>query len=158
MFAFRRLLKPSVIKSGPDIHAGLGVKAYSRVTSPLRRYIDLLAHQQLRLFLLKKTAMDEQTLLHKIGAYNAVINTAQKLERFSNHHWTLVYLLQNPEWTGEGIVVENKERFSILLIPELGMETRITLPQNLPLNSSVRLSISSIDLPDLSAFFKICPS
>lgn len=155
MFAFRRLLKPSVIKSGPDIHAGLGVKAYSRVTSPLRRYIDLLAHQQLRLFLHKKPVMDEQTILHKIGAYNAVIHTTQKLERLSNQHWTLVYLIQNPQWKGEGIVVENRERFSIVLIPGLGMETRINLSQDLPLNTPVCLSVSSVDLPDLSAYFQI---
>ena len=156
MFAFRRLLKPSVIKCSPDIHSGLGVEAYSRVTSPLRRYIDLLAHQQLRLFLLKKEILNEQEILRKIGEYNAVISTAQKLERYCNLHWTLVYLLQNPDWKGEGIVVEIKERFSVVLIPELAMETRISSSlQEIPLNTSVRLSVSSVDLPDLSAFFQI---
>ena len=34
--------------SSPGRHAGLALEPYSRITSPLRRYGDLLAHQQLR--------------------------------------------------------------------------------------------------------------
>ena len=42
MFAIRRLLKRSRLHASPGPHSGLGVMAYSPVTSPLRRYLDLV--------------------------------------------------------------------------------------------------------------------
>ena len=48
MYAYRKLFKPSRLNTQPDPHAGLGLTHYTRVTSPLRRYSDLLVHQQLR--------------------------------------------------------------------------------------------------------------
>ena len=154
MFAFRKQMKPSTIRSSADLHAGLGLSAYSRATSPLRRYIDLLAHQQLRSFLLNTPLLNEQEVLERIGAYNAVIGPSQKLERHCNLHWTLVFLLQNPGWTGEGVVIEKKEKSSILLLPELALETRLNT-KDLELNARVRLGISAVDLPSLSAYFKV---
>ncbi|MCP4651637.1 MAG: RNB domain-containing ribonuclease, partial [PVC group bacterium] len=51
MFACRRKLKPAVLQTIPEKHSGLGLEHYTRVTSPLRRYLDLLVHQQLRAYL-----------------------------------------------------------------------------------------------------------
>ena len=51
MFAVRRTLKRGQYRAAPAPHAGLGLPAYTQVTSPLRRYLDLVAHQQLRAFL-----------------------------------------------------------------------------------------------------------
>ncbi len=48
MFALRRTMKRSQYRSTPAPHAGLGLEAYSQATSPLRRYLDLVVHQQLR--------------------------------------------------------------------------------------------------------------
>jgi exoribonuclease II len=155
MFAYRKKMKPGQIQSQPALHAGLGIPAYSRVTSPLRRYIDLVAHQQLRAFLLNTGLMDELTITNRIGAYNAVIGNVQKLERLSNLHWTLVYLLQNPQWTGNGVVVDKTERYGIVLIPALALETRIALhaTKNLPLDSEIRLTAGAVDLAELSVHF-----
>lgn len=155
MFAYRKKLKPSRIQSSPEPHAGLGITAYSRVTSPLRRYIDLVAHQQLRSYLHKEQLMDEQMITSKIGAYNAVIGAVTKLERIVNQHWTLVYLLQHPHWTGKGIVLEQRERYYLVLIPELAFETRITSSKTLPLDSTLTLALTSVDLAELSVFFTI---
>lgn len=155
MFAYRKKLKPSRIQSSPEPHAGVGLGAYSRVTSPLRRYIDLVAHQQLRSYIQHEQLMDEQMITSKIGAYNAVIGAVSKLERIVNQHWTLVYLLQHPNWTGSGIVLEQRERYYLVLIPELAFETRITSSKTLPLDSTLTLALKSVDLAELSVFFAI---
>ena len=47
MYALRRFMKRGQLKSLPARHAGIGLDAYTQVTSPLRRYQDLIAHQQL---------------------------------------------------------------------------------------------------------------
>jgi len=47
------LMKPAVSLVLPAPHGGLGLKAYSQVTSPIRRYADLLLHRQLKAALLQ---------------------------------------------------------------------------------------------------------
>ena len=155
MFAYRRQLKPSGVKTIPEAHAGLGLPSYSRVTSPLRRYLDLVAHQQIRLFMTGGKLLDEQAIVSRIGTSAAMTGTLQKIERLSNQHWTLVYLLQNPHWQGRGIVVEIRERYSIVIIPEIAFETRISTDKELSLNQELCLAISSVDLPGLTARFTI---
>jgi exoribonuclease R len=50
--ALTPLLRPATISRSPaGGHATLGLRAYAQVTSPLRRYLDLVAHQQIRTLL-----------------------------------------------------------------------------------------------------------
>ena len=72
MFALRRTLKHSQYRSGPAPHGGLGLPAYTQVTSPLRRYLDLVAHQQLREYLRGGPQMDAQQITERVGATEAV--------------------------------------------------------------------------------------
>ena len=41
-------MKRSQYRLTPAPHEGLGIALYAEVTSPLRRYLDLVVHQQLR--------------------------------------------------------------------------------------------------------------
>ncbi len=154
MFSYRRQLKPSVIKSSPDQHACLGIRAYSRATSPLRRYLDLIAHQQIRAFLDNKPLLDEQEMMNRIGSSAALIGSAQTLERQSNLHWKMVYLLQNQDWKGKGVVVEIRDRYAALLIPEIALETRLSSPEKLSLDEEIEVGVMSVDLVGLTAHFR----
>ncbi|MCX6029841.1 MAG: RNB domain-containing ribonuclease [Chloroflexi bacterium] len=153
-YAFRRTLKRSQYRSTPSPHSGLGLDAYTQSTSPMRRYLDLVAHQQLRAYLRGEPVLNAEQILERVGATEAVIGSLRQAERFSDQHWTLVYLLQHPKWQGEGIVVEHRERNSIVLIPALGLEPSLRLSGDPSLNSAVRLAVSHVDLPRLDARFK----
>ena len=155
MFAYRKQLKPSAVKGSPDRHAGLGLPAYTRATSPLRRYLDLIAHQQLRAHIRGTMPLDEQEIMNRIGASAAMAGQISRCERQSNTHWTLVYLMQHPDWEGTGIVVDIRERFSVVLIPELAMETRISGAVPVVLNQELTLRVGDIDLPGLIGHFRI---
>jgi exoribonuclease-2 len=155
MFAQRLLMKPGQVKSVPTPHTGLGLELYTRVTSPLRRYLDLVAHQQLRAYLRGDPLLDEQTLLARVGAAEAVSGSVRRAERLSNRHWTLVYFLQNPAWVGQAVVIEQRGRNTILLIPELDFETRLPLRGNPLPNSLVSLALQSVNLPALEARFQV---
>ena len=175
MFALRRLLKPSQQKSAPGTHAGLGMEFYCQVTSPLRRYTDLLIHQQLRTLLraiaLQPDAqenrpenassprtdlpLDGQAIMEHSAEASASARTLRVTERLSNQHWKLVYLLQNPGWSGEGIVVEKNGNRNLVVIPELDLETDIYGRPDLVLDSVVRLTLSEVNLPQLEARFQI---
>ena len=76
-------------------------------------------------------------------------------ERLSNAHWTMVYLLQHPDWTGEGVVIENKPGRDLVLIPALAWETELYGRRPRPLNSVVALAVESVDLPQRTARFKL---
>ncbi len=72
-----------------------------------------------------------------------------------SQHWTLVYLLQHADWSGEGIVVENKPGRDVVLIPDLAWETEIYRRPSRPLDSVVRLAVESVDLPHRTARFRV---
>jgi exoribonuclease-2 len=155
MFALRRLLKRSRYQASPGVHSGLGVSAYTQVTSPLRRYLDLVGHQQLRAFLAGRPGLNETELLERIGAADAVTGAVRQAEFLSEKHWTLVYLLQHPGWRGEGILVDKRFKSGIVLIPDLALETRVQLLRDLPLDERVPLALSGVNLAQREANFRI---
>jgi len=154
MFAQRRTMQRSQQSSVPGAHAGLGMGLYVQCTSPLRRYLDLVVHQQLRAWLRGDGLLDDTAVMERVGAADAVSGLVRQAERQANAHWTLVYLQQNPDWTGEGILVDRRGAREVLLIPALDWETQIHLKRNLSLNSAVSLAIKNVNLPHLEAHFR----
>jgi exoribonuclease-2 len=76
-------------------------------------------------------------------------------ERQSNQHWTLVYLQQNPEWEGKGVLIERRGSRDVILIPELALETQVYDPEERPIDSVVRLGVEYVKLAYLEGFFRI---
>ncbi len=147
-------MRPGQQSNSPMAHAGLGLDIYVQATSPLRRYLDLVVHQQLRAHLLGQEPLDAQALMQRVGAAEALSREVRRTERLANAHWTLVFLLQNPTWQGAGFIVEKYGRRDKLLIPELNLETQIYLSQDLPLDSRIELELLEVNLPRLEANFK----
>ena len=138
----------------PAPHAALGLTMYSQVTSPLRRYSDLIAHQQLRAFIDGCAVLDKDTMLERVSAGDAAMSASVKAERKSNLHWTLVYLLQNPDWTGEAVCVDKMGKQARFIIPSLAQETTIIPDSAVELNGKIIVKAGNIDIPNLSVTFK----
>lgn len=156
MFALRRLLKRSQSRTTPGRHGGLGVPAYAQVTSPLRRYLDLVGHQQLRQYTKSgQPLFREADILERIGAVDAVVGAVRQTEVLSETHWTLVFLLQNPGWQGDGILVEKRGTSGLVIIPSLALETRVTLPYDMPLDARLSLRLAGVDLSQRNARFRV---
>lgn len=154
MFALRRLFRPGQSKTTPGRHAGLGLDLYVQATSPLRRYTDLLVHQQLRAHLRGEAVLDAQTVMERVAVAGDSMRLIRQTERISNTHWKLVYLWQHPNWRGEGIVMEKTGARSLLLIPDLDLETELYGRQELSLDEAVQLTLSEVDLPGLVSRFR----
>jgi exoribonuclease-2 len=158
-FAKRRLMRAGMAGAQPRAHQGLGVTMYAQSTSPLRRYGDLLGHQQIRAWLAREAGIQAapplpaDELSQLLARAAAALSAVRKAERASQTHWTLVWLLQHPDWTGEGIVVQTGQE-PVFYIPALGYETRIKAGE-LALNQSVALRCLKVDLPKLEAFFAL---
>lgn len=154
MHAQRRVMQRGQQKTSPGRHAGLGLDAYVQATSPLRRYLDLVAHQQLRAYLCNGPLLDPADITLRIGIADAAGSAVRVAERLSNQHWTMVYLLQNPSWEGDGVVVEQKSGRDVVVLPDLAWEAELYRRRPRPLNSTVRLAIESVDLPNRTARFR----
>lgn len=137
----------------PGPHAGLGLGMYSQVTSPLRRYGDLLCHEQLRAFLDKRDLIDKDAMLERLAAGDEAAYACKKAERKSDLHWTLVYLLQNPDWTGEAVCVDFKGNEAVFMIPALAQQTTLVPKNKLNLNDKIIVKAKSVDIPNLRVVF-----
>jgi exoribonuclease-2 len=155
MYAYRRFFKPTQVKTQPEPHAGLGLADYTRATSPLRRYSDLLAHQQLRTHLAGKEPLDIHAVSERIALSETGSMTNRKTERLSNNHWRLIYLKTHPDWQGEAVIVAMEGERATVLIPELGMEAKVRIKGQAGLNDSIRVKPREIDLPDLTCYFRV---
>lgn len=155
MFALRRTMKRSQYRGMPGTHSGLGLSAYVQVTSPLRRYLDLVVHQQLRGHLAGAAPLAASAILERIGEVEMGIAAARQAEQLSNRHWTLVHLARHPGWRGRGVLVDRRGGSGVFILPELALESQIHLHGELSLDSEVILTLRSVDLPRQDTRFKL---
>ena len=153
-FAIRRYFKRSQLSFQPGAHSGLGLAHYARITSPLRRYPDLLAHQQLRAFMRGEHILQVDDLLQRTGAAEAAAALISEAEALSRRHWTLVSLIQHPGWMGQAVLVGKYGLRGQGLIPELALESTVPLRSDLPLDSQLPVRVQGVDLARLDAFLR----
>jgi exoribonuclease-2 len=154
MWAQRKALRRAQLKAVPAPHRGLGLPLYAQVTSPLRRYLDLVAHQQLRAWLKGERPLSQGEVLERVGAAEAVADLVREGERRSKLHWTLLYLMEKG-YEGPGVLVERRGGQGVFLLPELGLTAQVALSGPLALNAQVRLRFLEADLPALEARFAL---
>jgi len=88
-----RLLKKAELSTIPGQHCGLGVSSYTQVTSPIRRYQDLIMHFQIRGFLRQGfPPLSVQEIFDAFSAVETQNTLYNKIERDSKRYWTLKYL------------------------------------------------------------------
>lgn len=142
--AIRRCMPRSEMGITPARHATLGLERYSQVTSPIRRYTDLLAHFQIKAHLrgdplpFSSTEMTELTQGASTAAYEAVL-----VERQTKRYWALEYLRRQGSeqiwpvillrWLREG------ERLGLVLFEDLGLELAMRFERDVELGE--RLSV-----------------
>lgn len=157
-FALRRRQQPGRVSGDPSPHRGLGVEAYARATSPLRRYLDLLVHQQLRAALDGGEPLTATELMECAGAAEAVAGSVRATERQANRHWTLLYLAQQPGWQGRGVLIDTRGRRGLLLIPQLALEASVSLPDGGVPGAEYTVTVRSVDLPRLDLHLELAPA
>jgi exoribonuclease-2 len=155
-YQLRRCMRPRSLSTKPGLHWGLGLDIYSQVTSPLRRYTDLLAHQQIRAVLRGEPPLDEEALTLKLGAAERATLAASRADRATTLHWKLVYLLNKQDSVWDAILLDKSGTHPALFIPALGMETSCALGRgmkDIPLNGDVKLKLKSVKIPESAASF-----
>ena len=154
-FERRRSMKRSrmTIECGP--HGGLGLRAYTRVTSPLRRYPDLIASRQIRQHILGKEIEGPDSVLAGLAAFESQIGSLIQAERRSVLFWKLHWLKRRPGYTAEAWLIDKKERQGLFLIPVIALETWVALKKEVQLGAKVVLEAKKVDIAELTALFLI---
>ena len=155
MFALRRSCPPSVVSTSAAPHAGLGLDCYARVTSPLRRYGDLLAHQQLRRIIKGEEPLTAEYLEARLVVSEREALTRRRLERQANEFWTQVYLAQHLEYRTEAIPVLRQDDRLTYLIPELAFEFKNRFGGKIVLGEPVEVQLTRADPAAGSVNFRI---
>ncbi len=152
-FARIKCMRKRSVGITPAPHAGLGVSFYSQVTSPLRRYGDLISHEQLRAFIDGRHLIAKDDMLERVAAGDAASIAAKKASRQSDTHWKLVYLLQNPEAEYEAFCIDRRGNDALFLIPSLDMQATLHNCSDVNLNDAAVLKMSKVDIPEQKVDF-----
>ena len=154
-FARIKCMRKRSVGITPAPHAGLGVSFYSQVTSPLRRYGDLISHQQLRAFIDGRRPLPKDEMLERVAAGDAASIAARQVSRLSDMHWKLVYLIQNPELTFEGVCIDRRGSDGLFLIPSLDMQATIHGCTDVNLNDTRMIKAGKVDIVEQNVSFAI---
>jgi exoribonuclease-2 len=147
-YQLRRCMRPRQLTSKPGLHAGLGIDGYTQVTSPLRRYTDLLAHQQIRAFLRGETPLSEDEILVRLVAGEAAASAVVHAERASKMYWLTVFLSEKKGSVWDAIVLEKKGPRVQIIIPALGLETQTVSKGDAKPGDEIQVAVSSCKIPE----------
>jgi exoribonuclease-2 len=119
MARIMKALVPSGLELAPRPHAALGVSVYSPVTSPLRRYPDLVNEAQL-LHMLQhsRPRWSQMELCALLPLLNARLDAAGQVQRFRPRYWKLLYVRQQGDkFWWDGVVTEENESLVTVNLP-----------------------------------------
>ncbi len=145
-WAIRRVMKRAGYSLQPKPHFGLGLESYCQCTSPLRRYLDLVNHQQIRAHLFGDKPLSYEDLQHRLAEVEPVLQDNRKCEKLSRTHFTLLWHLQNPDLRVRATVVDRDKNSVTVLVAETAFETRVNLPDPPPIESELILRFQGADL------------
>ncbi|MCL2879845.1 MAG: RNB domain-containing ribonuclease [Treponema sp.] len=152
-YQLRRCMRPRSVSVKPGRHWGLGLDAYIQVTSPMRRYTDLLAHMQLRAILRNEPVLPSEEVSVRLAAAEAAAQASAQAERASRAHWTMVYLSDKKDSIWDAVALDNKMNRWVFVIPALALETQVSLRRDVRPNEVIKLVLKSVNIPRCEAVF-----
>lgn len=116
----QRTMSPAKIGLAPMRHSSLGAEVYTTFTSPLRRYVDLLAHRQLRAYLQRGEPLYKEEQLSAILAeVEPSLSHAGMVEQERRRYWLFKYLAQRKGEVVTGVILDRFPRNYLVLLPEV---------------------------------------
>jgi exoribonuclease-2 len=128
----------------PEPHEGLGVSCYAWMSSPLRRYVDLVNQWQLVAALRGERppfARNSDALLAALRAFEVTYVRFDEHQRAMETYWTLRWLEQEKVQSLEAVVL----RENLVRAESLPLVTRVPSLPALDPGTRVRLEVGEID-------------
>lgn len=151
--AIRRCMTRSEMGITPARHATLGLDRYSQVTSPIRRYTDLMGHFQIKAHLRGDELPFTPTEMPEIIA--SVSNAAYEgtmVERQTKKYWAIEYLKRlddlNPGQPWDVMMVRwlrEHERLGLIIFEDLGLEFVMRFDRAVDIGERLTICLSYAD-------------
>ena len=147
--AIRRCMPRSEVSITPARHASLGLDYYCQVTSPIRRYADLIAHFQIKAHLRgEELPFDATALSTSLASISSVVQEATLVERQTNRYWSLEFLRRQGENVWEALMLRwlrEHENLALILLEELGLELVMRFSRSVALGEHLQVKVVSAD-------------
>ena len=147
--AMRRCMPRSEMSITPLRHASLGLETYTQVTSPIRRYTDLLTHFQIKAHLRgEDLPFTAQQLQETMLSVTSAADEATRVERQTNRYWGLEYLRRNSDQVWQALMLRwlrEHENEGLILLEDLGLELKMRFRHSVRPGDQLRVQVSHAD-------------
>lgn len=162
-FAICRCMTRGEVGVLPSRHAGLGLDAYVQVTSPIRRYSDLLAHFQMKAHLIgEPLPFTTEDMMEMLRMIDPTTYEATQIERQTVRYWSLEYLRRHSDTVWEAVLLDwlrESEKLGLVLLEELGLKLPMKLTRAANVGESLYLKAMDIDpRKDIIHFQEVQPA
>ncbi len=157
-FAQKKKFGRTDISTAAGTHAGLGLAYYTSVTSPLRKYLDLVVQRQLVHLLKGSEPLYSVRDLKEIAAeIQPVLARAALVEQERKRYWILKLLKKRTGRNLEAVVLEKKYSAIRVLLIDYLLETTIKTPKSLTAypGDTIRVIIDNVD--PFTGLLKVLP-
>jgi exoribonuclease-2 len=129
-FRQRRFLRPAKITTRAQPHSCVGVMQYTTMTSPIRRFLDLVMQLQLMSMARGRGAVFQEHELNGLLAdITRVQSRANLVRRLRYRYWLLRYLEPLVGTRVDAMVIDRGKRQISVLLTDLLMEAELPLTQ-----------------------------
>ena len=147
--ALRRCMPKSETGLSAARHASLGLETYTQVTSPIRRYTDLLAHFQIKAHLRgDELPFHRDKMQEIIFEVMSTSSEAVLVERQTNRYWSLQYLQKHSNEIWHGLVLRwlrEDDNLALILLEDLGLEFVHRFDRIPKIGDHIQLQVSFCD-------------
>ncbi|NES70887.1 MAG: RNB domain-containing ribonuclease, partial [Okeania sp. SIO2D1] len=147
--AMRRCMPKSEMGIIPARHASLALETYVQVTSPIRRYSDLLAHFQIKAHLRgEELPFSRDQMQEIVMSLVPAVKEASSVERFTNRYWGLEYLRRNSDEVWQALIIrwlKEEINLGLVLLEELGLELAMRFGRSVNVGDRLEVKVAHAD-------------
>jgi exoribonuclease-2 len=143
-----KFLKPSRMGLSPEPHSFLGLDAYVQITSPIRRYLDLVLQRQLLSELEGREPCYTVEELERIYfQVESSVREKRIVERARERYWLLKYLKGMEGRYITGVVSSLRESTASVYLPDYLLEVPVSVTSGLSVKEEdvVKLKVERVD-------------
>ncbi|KAI5950457.1 MSU1 [Candida theae] len=137
LYAF---LTRGVISDKPDKHFMMGLSMYTNISSPLRRFIDMVNQWKIQDHILGRTTIADESIAGIVSRLNARNDIVRDLQRQSVTFWQLLFLKAFNEQNGGNLAEKLGLKLSLRSNPRKDTTVAVNLQTFSSVNAHVEVS------------------